>query len=99
MHKPTDLPLKAELKGHRLVIEIGVETLAWATENHPDFWDQSLHVEDATVFAKEVIQELNHEEENGDTLITLMLDKAIGRAINHGAEGIEMPSIEDAPNG
>ena len=38
-----------------------------------------------------ILQELRHEEEDGTTLVHIMLDKAAERAVENGAEGIELP--------
>ena len=87
------IPLKCKYKKDRIVIEIGHDVLAHATNINPDFYNDDLDggqyvVTDAKVFAKEVVDYLNQEDEAGNTLVTTMLDKGISLAIEYGAEGI-----------
>ena len=88
------IPLRCQYKKNRIVIEIGHKVLAHATEINPDFYNGETdrceyRVTDADVFAKEVADYLNQEDEAGNTLVTMMLDKGITLAIENGAEGIE----------
>ena len=87
------IPLRCHYKNDRIVIEIGHDILAHATSINPDFYNGELDrceylVTDAKVFAKEVVDYLNQEDEAGNTLVTMMLDKGITLAIENGAEGI-----------
>ena len=89
-----DIPLRCHYKRHKIVIEIGHDVLAHATHINPDFYDYErdggrYRVSDAKVFAKEVVNYLNQEDEEGNTLVTRMLDKGVTLAIEYGAEGIE----------
>src|SRR5574343_127048 len=80
--------------GKRIEISIGKKILAFADENHPTLWsDQEdnepvVKITDHELFMDEVWRELNREEEDGSTLVTRMLDKAIERAIEGGCDGI-----------
>lgn len=80
------LPLKAEIIDNRLIISVGIDNLAWAAVNHPKFWEYDLSILDNAKFAQEVLIELNHEKEIGDTLVTKMLDDAIIGVIEQGSE-------------
>ncbi len=79
-----------------LTITIGISTLAFATHMNGEFdaYDGEAGdflrttITDEAVFAKEVAHVLNEEEEDGTTLVHLMLDKAAGLAIEQGAEGV-----------
>ena len=92
------IPLRCQYKQNRIVIEIGHDVLAHATNINPDFYNGELdtgqyRVVDHKTFAKEVVDYLNQEDEVGNTLVTTMLDQGITRAIDGGAEGVE--DIED----
>jgi hypothetical protein len=93
------LPLKCQITQPRLEISIGVQATAFAAENHPVFYDgdgnNTLRVVDAEMFLKEVVREINYEDEAGNTLLTHMLDAAILRAVENGSEGAEL--VENAP--
>lgn len=89
------LPLRATVDGDRIVIEIGIDTLAFCAAHHPDYWDgesddtvPNIPVIDAAAFAREVCRELNDESETGITLLTRILDEAMDRAVSNGCEGI-----------
>lgn len=77
-----------------LVIRVPIDalsvaaTLAWGKHAGRD-----LTVTDLPAFANELLRELRKERENGDTLVTDMLDAAVVRAIEDGAEGAEIAVI------
>ena len=89
-----DVPLRCELVNGSIEFNIGAKILAHATNVCPDLWDAEndrgqFKVTDHAVFAKEVVRELNREQEDGSTPLTRLLDQMIEEAINQGAEGIE----------
>lgn len=57
--------------------------------------DPPYRVTDSVVFAKEVVRELNSEDEEGTTAIHRMFDAAFIEAIEQGAEGVEECSADD----
>ena len=57
--------------------------------------DSAPKVTDPREWMKAVVDELNHEEEDGTTLVHLMLDEAFEKAADQGAEGIRF-SYEEA---
>ena len=91
--------LRVELKGERIVISIGVETLKVAAENMPNLCDAMavLRVTDRSVFARSVLDALKHEEEDGTTFVHEAIDKAFDYVVEQGYEGceIEWPSEEE----
>lgn len=93
----SNLPLRCHYKNKRIVIEIGAEVLAHATNINPSLYDGEndrgmYKVSNHQVFAKEVADYMNQEDEEGNTLVTKMLDAAILLAIEQGAEGVaEVP--------
>lgn len=96
------LPLQCKVSSDRIKIEIPERILKFATENHPDFWDgksgidiPNIKITDIKVFMKEVVDEINNEiSEDGSTLLTNMLDKAITKAIENGCGGIDYSEVE-----
>lgn len=89
--------LEVDFSDGEVTIRIGVETLANAVKYNPQLavYDEITggffepEVTDQSVFAREIVHRLLAEEEDGITLVHLMLDKAVEQAIEYGAEGIE----------
>lgn len=90
-------PLEVKIDNGRLVISIGVDTLAYAFENsdgnmkyndeHKDWLPVDL-VEDKDVFASEVIVSMLKEDEDGSTSISRYLDDTMMESVNYGNLGI-----------
>lgn len=55
---------------------------AWGVEQH------DIRVIDSSMFAADVLRELEAEDEDGTTLVHQMLDRAMIRAVEQGSEGI-----------
>lgn len=91
-------PLAVAVEGGRLVVSIGVETLAAAFQE-TDFakpysaqagdWVPRFVVTDPATFAVEVARALRSEREDGAALTHLLLDKACAAAVEGGAEGVD----------
>ena len=41
------------------------------------------------LFAREVVRELNKEDEDGSTLVTKLIDEAVRNAVEDGCEGVD----------
>lgn len=85
-----DKPLRAIIREGVLRIEIGVETLAFCTHAIPGFHcpqtdKELLKIDDAKGFAKDVLYALMAEAEDGSTLLTRCLDKAMQEAVEQGS--------------
>lgn len=90
-------PLNVSVKGGRLVIEIGVDTLAHAV-SYADWANQcddgaqeyirTFAIADATKFAKDVLCAMEAEEEDGSSPLSDFLDKMTEEAVNQGSEGL-----------
>lgn len=80
-------PLQVEIKDGRLEITIGVDLMCFAIEHGP--MGEGLTITDKDVFAKEVLNALLTEEEDGSTPVHRMLDSAANEACEQGAEGCE----------
>ena len=90
----SEIPLQCKYQNGRIVIEIGEEVLAHATDINPDLYDDEndrgrYKVANHEAFAKELVSYLNEEDEEGATRVTRMLDEAIYYAIDQGSEGVE----------
>lgn len=87
-------PLTVAIEGENLVIRIGLECLAFGAENCPDpfFWDEQgrrrVKIFDRAVWAKEMLRQLCHEEEDGTTPVDTLLDDMAMKAIEDGAQGV-----------
>lgn len=86
-------PLTVSIKDDQLVISIGVSTLAFAFVNGPEQLDGEgeplFAVTDEKGFAQDVVNELLDEDELGNDLVTLLIDKAAARAAEQGSLHVE----------
>ena len=90
--------LDVEIIDGRLLISIGIETLAWASD-HSDLsmpynteandFVPKWKVIDPLGFATDVARELRREAEDGSSLLTRVLDKALEEAIEQGSLSVE----------
>lgn len=83
--------LKTEIKNGVLTISIGLEILAFAIENGPD-WDDQYIIDKGddgkyTEFGKSMFYALEKEEEDGTTLVHRLFDGAAEYALEQGFEG------------
>jgi len=89
-----DTPLTVNIEGENLVIRIGLECLAFGAENCPEpfFWDERgrprVKIFDRVAWAKEILRQLCHEEEDGATPVDTLLDDMAMKAIEDGAQGV-----------
>lgn len=97
MKTKKDAPLSCKVVGGKLVIEIGINTLAFSFENgeYNNPFDEKKNdyirqntVVDKVRFAEDVVNELKEESEDGTTPVHLLLDKAMENAVENGTEGI-----------
>ncbi len=87
--------MRSKVVEGRVVISLGLDTLKWCIEHHPDleFYDaehRTLHrpdVIDAKVFAEDLVRVLRREDDAGNTLTNRFLDEAIFAAVEDGAGG------------
>jgi len=82
----------AKIVGNKIVIEIRREALErreiWPQECRDDFGEPFFKVVDAKRLAEDLVYELNREENNGDTPLTLLLDACLNAAVANGSEGV-----------
>lgn len=88
--------LTVAIEGDVLVIRIDAATMAMAVTHMPkaEIFDEDLQdffspeVTDETALLKEMYLALEHEEEDGTTLVHRMLDKAALHLMHVGGEGV-----------
>lgn len=83
-------PSLVEIEADQIVIRIPILAVPHAASVAFDeaYGEHNYSVTDAAKFAGEMVTELGREEEDGTTLIHRMLDKAVIRALEAGAEGV-----------
>lgn len=91
-------PLAATVKGGRLLIDIGVQTLAHAA-SYADWsnpFDEALDdyirrfaITDVHQFAKDVVHAMLDEREDGSTPLSDFLDTMMQSAVNDGSLGLD----------
>lgn len=81
--------LRVEISSGQLTISIGIDTLCHAVSIGRSYGMGDLSINNADVFAAEMLNELNAESEDGSTMVHNMLDTAASQAIDNGAEGAE----------
>lgn len=96
-------PLNVTIERDALVIRVGIQTLAhavtyadWANRWHHDNSEhggdyiREFAIIDVVQFAKDVINAMEHEEEDGSSMLTHFLDKATEEAVNDGSLGLDV---------
>lgn len=85
-------PLEAMIVGDEIVIRLPIDSIPMALKIAIDMGTVSDDVEltDATTFAKFIVDELNAEDEEGTTELMAVFDEAMERAINNGADGVDV---------
>lgn len=81
-----DQPLQVEVKEGILSISIGIETFKYCVNNYHDYDTFNFDITDADGFAKEVVRELEREQEDGTTPVHILLDKAANDAVDNGSQ-------------
>lgn len=82
-----ETPLDIKIKDGKIVISIGIDTLARAATYH-DGWEDSWNVTDSLELAKSVVSEL-HGLGDDVGLVAKSLDKALDSAFENGTLGID----------
>lgn len=83
---PAEQRLMCVVEKERLVISIGLETLAFSLEHMPRSYDETEYVAtDFKEFANDVRAELVREEEDGTSPLHTLLDEAMDKAIDNGS--------------
>lgn len=80
-------------KAGDITIKIPRGYLRHAAVTHPDLADGT-RVTNTKVFSNAVVYELRREQEDGTMPVHLLLDESILRAVEWGAEGIELRDLK-----
>lgn len=88
-------PLSIKIQDGRLIIAIGIDTLAFAAENADTCDLFNFKIINKEEFAMDVMTELDYSQENDPTLVQEMLDRAASRAIENGSLAIEEITSEE----
>lgn len=92
--KTTDTPLRVVIKNNKLIIEIGLDTLKYAAEHCPRFYEYDKHIEsgppyceviDKMELAHDMVRALLYEKEDGSTPISDLIDECFVAAWGDGS--------------
>ena len=85
-----DMPLTARLDRNQVVIQIGVATLAFASQEGPDERLNSYHITNPKGFAKDVIRAMESERtDNENSQLEQFFEEMMVLAIQEGSEWVE----------
>lgn len=75
-----------------IVIRVDIATIQTVMDGgySCNAYPERYKVTDTAAFAKEIVRELNSEDEEGTTPIHKLFDAAINEAINQGAQHVEL---------
>lgn len=86
--------MNVSIEQDEIVIRVSIHALpdaaATAFDRHYGFDQRCPVVVDPRTFALELVDQLNWEDENGDSLVTRMLDAGCLKAAHVGAEGLAL---------
>jgi hypothetical protein len=97
------MPLRAAVEDGKLIVAIGIETLAFAFEKseennpydeHTGDFKEKLRIGDKLQFSDDVVRAMNDEAEDGSTPLTRFIDSMMQEAVNQGSLGILDPEDE-----
>lgn len=91
-------PLLCKIEDNKIIITIGFDALKFLAETSDkcEKYDKEFCPEGAwskvtnkKLFSQEVLRSLQHEEEDGSTMVHRLLESAINLALDNGAEGVK----------
>ena len=82
-------PLSVKIEEGALTISIGIGVLAYAVQMNENSWESGWRIADIPVFAKEVLRELERDDETGATRVHRLLEDAAEEVLEQGGDGIE----------
>jgi hypothetical protein len=94
---PADQYLSCQVEGDELVFRIGIDTLAYASDESDLFkpFDEDINdfvpkwkVIDATGWAKDIAHEMNDEDEIGGSPLIYFLEKMFEKALDQGSTSL-----------
>jgi hypothetical protein len=93
-HGSANTPLRAEVKDGILTVQIGVETLEWASrpENGGPLEGCKVDGRCRRMWAKDVVRAMEHENEIGESPLGKFLDSMMEAAANNGSAALCWPN-------
>jgi hypothetical protein len=79
--------LNVQIVDGKLVISIGIDLLCFAVENKENC---DYTITDNDGFAKDILNELEIEDEEGTTLVHTLFDKVANEAVEHGSYNVKL---------
>lgn len=91
---PANTPLRAEVKDGILTVQIGIETLEWASkpENGGPLEGCKVDGRRRRAWANDVVREMESENEIGESQLGKFLDEMMERAANNGSVALCWPN-------
>lgn len=91
-----DHGLSVEIRDGAIVIAIGVYTLRHAISlaSNIDDPEGEILITDSDAFARDLVSELNREDEQGTTPVHRLLDQAAKDAVAQGCGGVDFDEME-----
>ena len=95
-HGSANTPLRAEVKDGKLVVEIGIETLEWASrpENGGTLERCKVDGRRRREWAQDVVREMEHENEVGESPLMRFLDEMMEKAADNGSGALCWPNTD-----
>lgn len=95
--KNKDKRLEVSVIDDVITISIGIDTLAESVKDHYEYYSRQFNPEgfikkvvDKKAFGQDIVDTLNEElGDDGTTMVHQLFDKAILRAAENGAQGLE----------
>jgi hypothetical protein len=84
-------PLRIKVSNGKLKIEVGLNRLE-GNDYHP--YIPHLKIKDHQQWGEDIKRELEREEENGQSPLTDLLDKAILDALEYGSDAIDLKNFK-----
>jgi hypothetical protein len=81
---------RAVIEGDDIVIRVAISALPVILEGIGGMFDDHYVVSDLKEFARDIVYELNREEEDGTTQIHRLFDKGIEEAIEQGSNAVDV---------
>lgn len=95
-HGSANTPLRADVKDGKLIVEIGIETLEWASrkENGGPLDGCKVDGRKRREWANDVVREMTREDEIGGSPLGKFLDSMMEAAANNGSAALCWPNAQ-----
>lgn len=89
-----DKQLTIAAENDTISITIGIETLCHAVTTGRPYGQGDIKITDKEAFIKNLLCELQSEQEDGTTPVHSMFDEAVNNMLENGEEGLEIDEDE-----